>query len=35
MEDLYEFLLVKYKDEGELFVCVVEVVFEKDDIDFV
>ncbi|HBJ9987202.1 TPA: tetratricopeptide repeat protein [Listeria monocytogenes] len=32
-EDLYELLLAKYKDEGELLVRAAEVALEKDDID--
>lgn len=32
-EDLYELLLAKYKDEGELLVHAAEVALEKDDID--
>ncbi|MBC1434710.1 tetratricopeptide repeat protein [Listeria rocourtiae] len=32
-EDLYELLLAKYKDEGELLVRAAEVAIEKDDIE--
>ncbi|MBC1486402.1 tetratricopeptide repeat protein [Listeria seeligeri] len=32
-EDLYELLLAKYKDEGELLVRAAEVALEKDDMD--
>ncbi|MBC6297128.1 tetratricopeptide repeat protein [Listeria sp. FSL L7-1517] len=32
-EDLYELLLAKYKDEGELLVRAAEVALEKDDLD--
>lgn len=32
-EDLYELLLAKYKDEGELLVRAAEVALEKDDIE--